>query len=130
MSQPKPRSGPSIVLVIISILLVIVGFYTLQLGAFAYQSGQLEVATLYILVAVMALGFVTFSVLRVRRGYNISYLAPNKVMSIVRCAQCSFKQIKNFTMGDYVFKTMGTCSQCQTGSLSITGIYQEDLKRR
>ncbi len=130
MSKPKPRSGPSIVLVIVSILLVIVGFYTLQLGAFAFGNRQLDTAALYILVAILSLGFVTFSVLRVRRGYSVSYLTPHKVLSIVKCPQCSFKQIKNFAIGDYVFKTEGKCSQCGTGSLFIDGIFGEAPKHR
>ena len=130
MSQPKARTGPSIVLVVVSILLVILGFYTLQLGIFNLDGGRVELAALYFFVAIMSLGFVSFSVMRVRRGYSASYLAPIKVLSIVRCPQCSFKQIKNFAIGDYVFKTAGKCSQCGTGELFINGIYTEGLGRR
>jgi len=51
-------------------------------------------------------------------------------MSIVKCPQCSFKQLKNFSVGDYVFKKLGMCTQCGVASLSITGIYYDGPTRR
>ena len=129
MSQPRPRSGPSVATMIISILLVIVGFLTIEVGFASYQS-QPDIATLYFTVGFLSLGLVLFSVLRVRRGVMITRGTPNKVLSIILCPQCSFKQLKNFAVGDYVFKTQGKCSQCGVGSLYINGIYTEGPSRR
>ena len=114
---------------IISVVLVILGFYTIEVGFALYQT-QPDIATLYFTVGFLSLGLVLFSILRVRRGLVMTRGIPNKVLSIVLCPQCSFKQIKNFAMGDYVFKTEGKCSQCGAGSLYINGIYTEDLRRR
>lgn len=130
MAQPRPRSGPSLVLLIVSILLILFGFYTLNVGLGALDSGDSFLGTLYFLVAVMSFGFVALSVLRVRRGIALANPAPNKVLEIIKCPQCSFKQIKNFTLGDYVTKTLGLCTQCNAATLFIDGIYGEGPQRR
>ncbi|TMI48783.1 hypothetical protein E6H17_02790 [Candidatus Bathyarchaeota archaeon] len=129
MSQPRPRSGPSIGVMLISIVLIIIAFYTLNLALSTFSS-DVTLATLYFTVAVLSFGFVVLSVFRVRRGYALANPAPLKVMSIVKCPQCSFKQIKNFAVGDFVFKKLGMCTQCGVASLSITGIYYDGPTRR
>ena len=129
MSQPRPRSGPSIGVMLISIVLIIIAFYTLNLALSTFST-DVTLATLYFTVAVLSFGFVVLSVFRVRRGYALANPAPLKVMSIVKCPQCSFKQIKNFAVGDFVFKKLGMCTQCGVASLSITGIYYDGPIRR
>ncbi len=129
MSQPRPRSGPSIGVMLISVVLIIVAFYTLNLALSTFNS-DVTLATLYFTVAVLSFGFVVLSVFRVRRGYALANPAPLKVMSVVKCPQCSFKQIKNFAVGDFVFKKLGMCTQCGVASLSITGIYYDGPTRR
>ena len=129
MSQPRPRSGPSIGVMLISIVLIIIAFYTLNLALSTFSS-DVTLATLYFTVAVLSFGFVVLSVFRVRRGYALANPAPLKVMSVVKCPQCSFKQIKNFAVGDYIFKKLGMCGQCGVASLSITGIYYDGPTRR
>ncbi len=129
MAQPRPRSGPSIGVMLISIVLIIIAFYTLNLALSTFST-DVTLATLYFTVAVLSFGFVVLSVFRVRRGYALANPAPLKVMSIVKCPQCSFKQIKNFAVGDFVFKKLGMCTQCGVASLSITGIYYDGPTRR
>ena len=129
MAQPRPKTGPSLVLLAVSVLLILFGFYTLNI-ALATIGQDSVLGTLYFLVAVMSFGFVMFSVLRVRRGYSLANPAPNRVFDIVKCPQCSFKQIKNFSLGDYVTKTLGMCTQCNAATLFIDGIYGEGPQRR
>jgi hypothetical protein len=129
VSQPRPRSGPSIGVMLISIVLIIVAFYTLNLALSTFST-DVTLATLYFTVAVLSFGFVVLSVFRVRRGYALANPAPLKVMSVVKCPQCSFKQIKNFAVGDYIFKRLGMCTQCGVANLSITGIYYDGPARR
>jgi hypothetical protein len=129
VAQPRPRSGPSIGVMLVSIVLIIIAFYTLNLALSTFSS-DVTLATLYFTVAVLSFGFVVLSVFRVRKGYALANPAPLKVMSIVKCPQCSFKQIKNFAVGDFVFKKLGMCTQCGVASLSITGIYYDGPTRR
>lgn len=129
MSQPRPRSGPSVGLMIISIALVLLGFYTLNV-ALATLPNDFTLGTVYFVVAILSFGFVAFSIVRVRRGYALANPAPNKVLSIIRCRNCNFKQLKTFALGDYVTKTLGMCTQCNVANLFIDGIYGEGSPRR
>jgi hypothetical protein len=128
VAQQRPRSGPSIGLMIISIVLVLLGFYTLNV-ALATLPNDFTLGTIYFVVAILSFGFVAFSIVRVRRGYSLAN-PPNKVLSIVKCRNCNFKQLKNFALGDYVAKTLGMCTQCNAANLFIDGIYGEGSGRR
>ncbi len=123
MSQPKPRSGSSLVITVIAAIMAVVGLYTIGLALNGSLDPTLQI--LYISIAVLAFTFVLLSFARIRRGIRIGPYTPIKVLSVVKCGQCSFKQIKNFAMGDFVFKTLGKCTQCTTGDLTISGIYTE-----
>jgi hypothetical protein len=130
VSTGKPRAGSQVLPTIIALIMVAVGLVTLNLGFASLSSNDLATAILYFSVAVVSFGFVSFSVLRVRRGFGFGYVSNSKVLSIVKCTQCSFKQIKNFTLGDFVFKQEGKCTQCGNQTLFINGIYSEDLRKR
>lgn len=130
MSQGKPRGGTPIVSMLLSLVLVLIGLATLQQGVSAVEAQDLQLALLYLSVTVFSFGFVMFSIMRTRRGYGVPYLTPSKVLSVVRCAQCSFKQIKNFAAGEFVFKAVGACTQCGNPTLFINEIYAEDVKKR
>ena len=123
MSQPKPRSISSLFITILAAIMAVVGLYTigLALNGNLDPTGQI----LYFSIAVLAFAFVFLSFTRMRRGIRIGAYTPVKVLSIVKCGQCSFKQIKNFALGDFVFKTLGKCTQCNVGDLNINGIYTE-----
>ncbi len=134
MSTGRPRGGSIIVRMIISLILVLIGLTAITAilsGQDPIQGGPLDNTRelLYFSVAFLSFAYVSFSVFRIRRGYSVSSLTPMKVMSVVRCAQCSFKQIKNFALGDYVFKAVGQCTQCGSPNLFINGIYTEDTKK-
>lgn len=114
---------------LVAVFLAIIGIVTLNLGITELGAGRFEAALTYLSVTIFAFGFVTFSTLRRRRGYGTPYLTPSKVLSVVRCAQCSFKQIKNFAIGEFVFKAVGNCTQCGNPTLFINEIYAEDVKK-
>jgi hypothetical protein len=124
VSQPKPRSGSSLVLTILAVVMAVVGLYAIGL-VFGGTITDSNVMILYVTVAVLAFTFVLLTMTRMRRGIRLGAYTPVKVLSIVKCGQCSFKQIKNFAIGDFVFKTLGKCTQCNVGDLSINGIYTE-----
>jgi len=129
VSQSRPRGGTPIASMLVAILLAIVGIVTLNMGISELNAGRFEAALSYLSVTIFAFGFVTFSTLRRRRGYGTPYLTPSKVLSVVRCAKCSFKQIKNFAIGEFVLKAIGNCTQCGNPTLFINEIYAEDIKK-
>ncbi len=113
---------------VVYFVLVLVGLYAL-FGLVQF-GGSLITETLYFVMATLALGFVAFSLMRVRRSMMLANPQQNRVFDIVKCPQCSFKQIKNFAVGDYVTKSMGLCTQCNAANLVIDGIYGEPPGRR
>ncbi len=110
--------------------MVVVGVVALNLGLGSLSENDLPSALLWFSVVIVTLGFVSFSILRVRRGFSLMPLASTKMLSVVLCSQCSFKQMKNFSLGDYVSKQEGKCSQCGNPTLFISGIFTEDLKKK
>jgi len=129
VSTGKPRGGSQVLPTVIALIMIVVGLVTLNLGLQALSS-DLPTAVLYLSVAVVSFGFVSFSFFRFRRGYVLPFLSNSRVLSVVLCSRCTFKQIKNFALGDFVFKQEGRCSQCGNLSLFINGIYSEDLRKR
>jgi hypothetical protein len=130
VASSKPKTGPSILLIVLYLAFAIIGLYALY-GLLQSNSGGITIVeVLYAAVAAMAIGFVVFSLARVRRNYSLMNPPPNRVYEIVKCPQCSFKQVKNFAIGDYVTKGMGLCTQCNVANLFIDGIYGEGPQRK
>ncbi len=131
MSSGRPASGQSMILrYALALILVIVGVVALNLGLNSWDNGDVPTALLWFSVVVVTLGFVSFSILRVRRGFSLMPLASTRMLSVVLCSKCSFKQMKNFSLGDYVSKQEGKCTQCGNPTLFISGIFTEDQKKK
>jgi hypothetical protein len=109
--------------------MAVVGLYFIGL-VFGGDITDPNVMILYVTIAVVAFTFVLLTLTRMRRGIRIGAYNPPKVLSVVKCGQCSFKQIKNFALGDFVLKTLGKCTQCTTGDLTINGIYTEGSPKK
>jgi hypothetical protein len=131
LSKPRQSATGSALVYLVAIFLFMVAVLSINVGLNMYLAPNSDVtgSLVYLSVGVVSIGLVGMTILRVRRGSSMAGI-PLKVLSVVRCSQCSFKQIKSFAMGDYVFKTEGRCSQCGNESLFINGIYAEDLRRR
>lgn len=132
MSKPRQSATGSALVYLVAIFLFMVAILSINVGLNMYfdpKGSDLTSSLVYLSVGVVSIGLVGMTILRIRRG-SLTAGIPPKVLSVVRCAQCSFKQIKSFAAGDYVFKGEGRCSQCGNESLFINGIYAEDLRRR
>jgi len=88
--------------------MAVVGLYFIGL-VFGGDIADPNIMILYVTIAVVAFTFVLLTLTRMRRGIRIGAYTPVKVLSI----------------GDFVFKTLGKCTQCTTGDLTINGIYTE-----
>ena len=130
MSSGRPQGGSTILRYALALILVVVGVVSLNLGLIAWSDGDTPSALLWFSVVVVTLGFFSFSILRVRRGFSLGPFSNTRILSVVLCSKCSFKQMKNFTLGDYVSKQEGKCTQCGNPTLFISGIFSEDLKKK
>ena len=51
-----------------------------------------------------------------------------KVLTVIRCTKCNYKNIKDFEKGDYVLKEVGSCPKCD-GTLLIYSIFRETKEK-
>src|SRR2546428_7891352 len=102
--------------------MAVVGLYFIGL-VFGGDIADPNIAILYVTIAVLAFTFVLLTLTRMRRGIRIGAYTPIKVLSVVKCGECSFKQIKNFAMGDFCFKTLGKWTQCNAGELTTHAMH-------
>ncbi|OLD05030.1 hypothetical protein AUG19_09550 [archaeon 13_1_20CM_2_54_9] len=136
MAQGKPPGGGSVtVRFVLSLILAFIGLFSLLALLTGYdfiQQRRLDDAgtSLYLSLAFVTFLFVVFNIVRTRRGFSLTTVVPSKVLSVVQCTQCSFKQLKNFALGDYVTKAEGKCTQCGNQTLFVSGIFTEAGKKR
>ena len=52
-----------------------------------------------------------------------------KIVTTTECTKCGFKRLNKFEEGDYVFKSVGECQECNEPML-ITAIYAEETKKK
>lgn len=48
--------------------------------------------------------------------------------TVEQCASCNIAKKRKFVEGDYIFKTIGKCSSCNIGQISISKIFGEVVK--
>jgi hypothetical protein len=130
VSSGRPPGGSIILRYALALIMVVVGVVALNLGIGSLNDNDVPGALLWFSIVIVTLGFVSFSILRVRRGFSLMPLSSTKMLSVVICPPHTFKQMKNFALGDYVSKQEGKCSQCGNPTLFISGIYSEDLKKK
>ena len=135
MAQGKPpRGGQVTVRFVLSLILAFIGIFSLLAllvpGIDIFFQGKDPGPSLYSSLAFISFIFVLFNLVRTRRVFSLATVSPSNVLSIVKCTQCSFKQIKNFALGDYVAKSEGKCTQCGNPTLFVSGIFTEDRKKR
>jgi len=124
-SQPRPKSYPFYVFLIITVaMLVIALFYTFE-AVVALQSGGGEGATSQLVMGIFGLGVSLYMFLQFRKRMTlIKQSIPPDIITVVECNKCGFKNLRKFAKGDFVFKTEANCTKCDE-PLLITGIYAE-----
>jgi hypothetical protein len=51
-----------------------------------------------------------------------------QTLTILKCNKCDTIKVRNYEQGDYVFKSSGSCDQCE-GLMEIRQIYSVKLKK-
>jgi len=61
-------------------------------------------------------------------GYKQPQIPSEKILTIIGCRNCDYREERQFMEGDYVFKELGPCKKC-SGSSYIMGIYLVTIKK-
>ncbi len=78
-------------------------------------------------IGAMGIMLAASSLIQIRRRVTAAARASLKTLTIVLCEKCGFKMIRNFAVGDYVYREVGKCQQCD-GTAYISQVYQEQPK--
>ncbi|MCS7097379.1 MAG: hypothetical protein NZ922_00100 [Candidatus Methanomethyliaceae archaeon] len=61
-------------------------------------------------------------------GYKQPQIPIERVLTIIGCKNCDYKEERQFMEGDYIFKELGPCKKC-SGLSYIMGIYSVTIKK-
>lgn len=92
-----------------------------------YEAGQFPQFFVYGIMASVGTVLAVSSITQMRRRMVVLKTLAAKVLSIVVCANCGFKVIRTFSVGDHVLKEVGQCQQCK-GTMRVDSIYSEETK--
>ncbi len=111
-------------LMMIVLIVLALSIVALLLSVNAFMAGNEIVASYLMIIGFIAMGLSVYVLFQSRkRAKNIKIESP-KVMSTIECKKCGFKSIREFQRGDYIFKDLDACQQCND-KMIITAIYKE-----
>ena len=76
-------------------------------------------------LALGALGIIFVLLMFLRFMGKMSIPPPRITLTMLKCTKCAFKSIRDFQLGDYIPKPMGTCPSCG-GPFVVEAIYMEE----
>jgi hypothetical protein len=92
-----------------------------------YDRGEFPQFIVYAIMAAVGTVLSLSSITQMRRRMIAFQSLATRVLSSVVCANCGFKVVRTFIVGDYVPKEVGQCQQCK-GSMRVDTIYAEEPK--
>ena len=86
----------------------------------------------YFMINMILLSLALFSTYNAIKYYRVKQPKPSKVMSLLRCYECNYRELREAKKGEYVYKNMGECPKCGSNRYYIERIYleREEIKTR
>jgi hypothetical protein len=94
-----------------------------------YEAGEFPQFFVYGIMASVGTVLAISSITQMRRRMVVLRTLATKVLSVVVCANCGFKVVRTFSVGDFVPKEVGQCQQCK-GTMRVDSIYAEEPKTK
>lgn len=113
----KKISLKSVLKNILMIVLIVVGAVFIYLG-----SGEYQITNFFIGFTLICLGSTLLQVQR-RPSEPI-----RQTLSILKCNLCGITKVRNYQYGDFVFKKVDTCNECNE-AMEVNQIYSVKLKK-
>jgi len=111
-----------IIFVMLAMALVVLIF---AIEAYVTQ-GNIDVVNVILSASTIALSI--YLLLQMRKKPLSLDSEALKVLTVIRCTKCNYKNIKDFEKGDYVLKEVGSCPKCD-GTLLIYSIFRETKEK-
>jgi hypothetical protein len=127
--EAKRGGTYSYVMVIFSIIILAWAVWAMY-NAFNYQQqGNTESFYFYAAASSVAIVLAVSSIMQMRRRILLLQSLAVKVLSVILCANCGFKVVRTFAEGDFVYKDVGKCQQCN-GTMRVDSIYAEEPPKK
>jgi len=110
-------SWKTVLKIVIILILVGVVLYYVIIGVFPSD------VFIYVLVLLCIIGGIILISLEHEDDVD------RQTVSALECPNCDFQMINSYEKGDYIFKNMGKCSNCE-GNLQIAEIYSVKLAKK
>jgi len=128
--QARPASNAYLYLLIVfSIAVLGYSMWMLYTGLLSMKEGNMESFYYTAFISLVGIMLALSSLTQIRRRVSILSRIGVKVLTVALCDKCNFKVIRNFATGDYIFKEMGKCQQCNE-TMYISQIYQEEPRKK
>jgi hypothetical protein len=120
--QPKTSGGAKgirVVFIILALVFLIFGLPYLFMG---FQTGD---------YFSMILGFFMFTLFFsfISAARTAQVQAPLfRTVTVSKCTNCEYTEVRDFQKGDYVYKTIGKCKDCK-GEMYIRSIYTVPVQK-
>lgn len=119
--HPKARVAPSSLMTLFMVLV-------LSLAALIYGISILEtypdIAYIVLLFGFLGTAIAAYALVQMRRRLSKLRIVVPPVTTTIECKKCSFKNVREFQRGDYIFKELEPCQKCND-KMMITAIYRE-----
>lgn len=124
------RSGMYGYLMIVFSIIILAWAVWAMYSAFNFQQqGNTESFYFYAAASSVAIVLAVTSIMQMRRRVMLLRSLAVKVLSVVLCANCGFKVVRTFSLGDFVYKEVGKCQQCN-GTMRVDVIYAEEPPKK
>lgn len=113
-------------IILVTFLLSLAALYV----AFANIIEQSDLTSSYSFLAIGFFGLALsgYMLLQTRAKPMRALLEMPRVITMLECPKCDFKNIRDFQRGDFIFKENGSCQKCDE-TMKITAIYREAKKK-
>ena len=126
MSEMKVKRAPTFFIAIVIIILAM-SLTALLLSIDSYiRHGKIDVINMVFSISAVFLAAYMF--LQMRRKINIS-IKPPRVLTLIQCLKCDYRDMREFEKGDYILKEIGPCPKC-SGTLVIYSIFRETVDKK
>jgi len=129
MQARSPSNMYLYLMIAFSVAVLGYSVWMLYTGLLSMKEGNMESFYYTMFISLIGIMLALSSLTQIRRRVSILPKLGAKVLTVALCEKCSFKVIRNFSAGDYVFRETGKCQQCNE-PMYISQIYQEEPRKK
>lgn len=119
----------SYLMVIFSVIILGWAVWAMYMALNYQQGGDMQNFYFYAIASSVAIVLAVSSLMQMRRRIAVLQKQAVKVLSIVLCGSCGFKVVRVFGLGDFVYREVGKCQQCD-GTMRVESIYAEEPPKK